>query len=161
MGRPRKYNNPRLISLVLESDIYDEMIRAKPHSIGLGDFLSQLFLEKREKAELLSENMALKAENKALKKELAELKEKLEKLESSINSANDDLWEKVRALITERGEVKVIEVLKALGHTEMGEALQRRAREFVNEAPGHGITVSPTPDVGILGWKVQLSPAKS
>ncbi len=162
MGRPRKYNKPRLISIFLESSTYEDMMKAKPPSIGLGDFLSQLFLEKREKAELLSENMALKRENRALKKELTELREKLEKLElrtaKTVKTGDgDDRWERVRALIREKGEAKVLEVLKKLGYTEMGEALQKKAREFVNEAPEHGLAVSPDPNLGILGWKVRLN----
>ena len=168
MGRRRKYENRHTVTLVIEKKIYDEMLEKKG-AMGFGEFIAQLYLENRDKAILLGENSKLKKqvdelmrENEMLKKRIEQLEAQVEKLKSksrALKKATDDALEKLYRVLDEKKKIKVLEALRVLGYQESGEALQKRAREFINSLDELGLEVERKDDVGPLGWLVFKKPA--
>ncbi|NJE41839.1 hypothetical protein [Thermococcus sp. GR6] len=171
MGRKRKYGVTKIVSVSLDKKIADE-IEEKKGRLSWGDFITQLYIENRDKAELIIEIELLKRkieslelENSELKRQIEQLESQLEKLKSkqsrktALKKATDDALEKLYRALEDKRKIKVLEALRILGYQESGEALQKRAREFINSLDELNLAVEKKENVGLLGWLVFKKPA--
>jgi len=173
MGRHRKYKNPVPVYLVLEKETLDEFDRLRG-KISRGEFIDILIMRGGDTAQIVAENRALKREITELRELLRKRDQYIEELESKLrirkeqgpkHKVSDKVLNTIEKLFANTSEVKLANLMRALGYKEEGDALIKRAEKFIFDyfsedrgvfiSEDLGLIVEPVEGFSILASKIK------
>lgn len=173
MGRRRKYKNLKVFSASVEAETLNKIDQLRGR-LSRGEFIDILVTQRGDIAQVVAENKVLKRENAELKAYISKLEQRIEELESKLRTTaktkkkpkvSDKVLNAIERLFANSNEVKVLDLMRALGYTETGEALIRKAEMFINAnfdddgdifiSEDLGLILEPVEGLGILAGKVK------
>lgn len=173
MVRPRKYKNLKVFSASAEATVVAKFDQLRG-DLSRGEFLAILIEQRGDTAQIVAENRALKRENAELRAYISKLEQRIEELESKLRTRKEqgpkdkvkaEIQNAIERFFTKEWKKTLANLMRALGHLEMGEALVKKAEKFLddyfNEEEGKyiskdlGLIIEPVEGFGILASEVK------